>query len=199
MARQSRRDAASVVALGSTELAETVSLVDEIELRRDVVDALSVLSRLGLRLQRVALLRALGFTHPEIATLTGESEVRVDRLLVRAQEEIREILIEQRRADGQSSPRAERLWELEREPPPWLVDRIGSPRRPSHKHGVETERRSWRRAALALDDYREAVGPEQFAALSAEAPPEPTVRQLHARVVRALAEHSAVRSRGHER
>lgn len=53
-----------------TRLASVVSLVDEIEARQDVVDALSVLSRLGVRLQRVALLRALGLKHAEIAELT---------------------------------------------------------------------------------------------------------------------------------
>jgi DNA-directed RNA polymerase specialized sigma24 family protein len=97
LVREERRGAVDRVSLGSGELAGVVSLVDEIEARQDVVDALSVLSRLDVRLQRVALLRALGLKHAEIAQLTGESRTRVDRLLVRAHEAIREVLDERRR------------------------------------------------------------------------------------------------------
>jgi DNA-directed RNA polymerase specialized sigma24 family protein len=185
LSRESRRDRSAIVDLGSDVLAEEVSPVDEIEMRQDVVDALSVLAQLDLRLQRVALLRALGFKHPEIAELTGESEVPVDHLLVRAYEAMREILAERTRGERRSSPRAARLWELEHEPPSWLVDRIGLPRRASHKHGVETERRSWRRAALALGDYRAALRPNSLGALSSAPPADPAVGQLYERVVRA--------------
>ena len=66
--------------LDEVDLEALVSPLDEIEMRNDVNDALSVIGRLPLRLQRIALLRALGFRHEEIGGLTGDSTSRAARV-----------------------------------------------------------------------------------------------------------------------
>ena len=91
--------------------------IDELELRRDVTDALSVLAQIPPRMQRIALLRALGMRHREIAEITGDSPTSVHRLIVTANERIADVLEARAHAERPSAPRAERLWELERHPP----------------------------------------------------------------------------------
>lgn len=53
--------------------------------------------------------------------------------------------------------RAERLRDLETQPPKWLVKAVG---RPPGKSGNLGALLAWRRAALALDDYRREHAPE---------------------------------------
>jgi hypothetical protein len=61
----------------------------------------------------------------------------------------------------------------------------------------------WRRAALALDDYRSTIGPDRFRTLNFDAPPsDGASRQLHERASRAIdaVEHERSRVRpGRER
>jgi DNA-directed RNA polymerase specialized sigma24 family protein len=141
-----------------------VDLRDRYELRDSLEDALSILAELPPRLRRIALLRALGLRQTEIGEITGDSSTRVQQLISRANFEIYEVLDERAHAtDGASSPRAARLWELERSPPSWLSARIGRlPRSSRRAIGQSIQRRAWRRAALALDDLRTAVGSDRF-------------------------------------
>jgi hypothetical protein len=107
---------------------------DEYALRDGVEDAFSILERLSPRLRRVAMLRALGPRHREIGELTGDSPVRVAQLISRASFEIYEVLAERSHEIEHVSRRAQRLWELERDQPSWLTERIGRAprsRRPS--------------------------------------------------------------------
>src|SRR4051794_9747592 len=60
---------------------EARSPVDEIEIRQDVREALTIVSMLSPRLQRIALLRALGLRYREIGELTGDSKTRVAALV----------------------------------------------------------------------------------------------------------------------
>src|SRR4051812_37358573 len=71
---------------------DVISPVEEVEIRHDVGEALGVLAELRPRLQRVALLRALQYTKPEIAAITGDSVGRVDKLVSSASERIQQIL-----------------------------------------------------------------------------------------------------------
>jgi hypothetical protein len=136
---------------------------DTLAIRRDVQDALWIVGRLPPRLQRIAVLRAFGMRHSDIGEITGDSPTRVSQLITRANDEIHDILAERHHATKPSSPRAERLWELESDPPEWLTRHIGRvPRHSRRQSGQTLQRRAWRRAAIALDDYRGAAGPERF-------------------------------------
>jgi hypothetical protein len=162
--------------------------VDEIELRNDVADALNVIGKLPLRLQRIALLRALGCGHEEIGELTGDSKSRVHALVGEANRRIADHLVERSHAVESWSPRAERLWQLENEPPEWLIKRLGRPVLVRNRVPSPSVRRlAWRRAAIALDDLRRAAGPARFEELSQQLPTEPRLRHLFAVANRAVA------------
>ncbi len=135
---------------------------DPFEMRDALEEAFELLERLPERLRRVALLRALGMECSDIGELTGDSKVRVDQLLWRADLHIYEALEERHRTERATpSPRADRLAELEANPPGWLVERIGRAPRAVRRNVAQSEtRRLWRRAALALNDLREVAGPE---------------------------------------
>jgi len=104
-------------------------------------------------------LRATGHQYKEIAEITGDSRTRVSQLIRRANEHIREAL-EDLETEAMLPQRAERLRELEDSPPTWLTREIGRPPRDSRRrrHAYATRVLSWRRAALAIDDYRRRTG-----------------------------------------
>ena len=191
-----RREPLDLCELDETELDAVVAPIDEFEVRDEVLDALSLLAKLPPRLQRVALLRAVGFSCKEIGALTGDSRSRVQVLVTRANQGIRERLMARSRSGEQWLPRAERVWQLEHAPPDWLVERLG---RPVGVHlripGQSATRRAWRRAAIALDDYRHAAGPAGFDAMDRELPSDPVARGLHATAIRVVGELERVRRR----
>src|SRR3954447_347481 len=81
----------------------------------DLDETLSLVRALPVRLQRIAMLRALGFEYAEIGELTGDSVGRVHQLFARASARISAMIADRRTAErGHESPRAYRLWELER-------------------------------------------------------------------------------------
>ena len=126
------------------------------------------------------MLRAFGLQHREISAITGDSPVRVAQLIARANFEIYEVLAERAHEQPHASPRAQRLYELERDQPTWLTDRIGRSPRSSRRSVAQTERRrAWRLAALALDDYRTALGPARFDQLADARPTDERLRQYH--------------------
>jgi DNA-directed RNA polymerase specialized sigma24 family protein len=173
---------------------DAVSPVEEVEIRHDDGEALGVLTALRPRLQRVALLRALQFTKPEIASITGDSVGRVDKLISTASERIQQILDARLPQLQQLAPRAERLWSLENEPPGWLAARIGGPPRLSRKNGGTIEmRRAWRRAAIALDDFRQTIGVEDFESHGLARPLAPALQAVHAKAMIAIDEYESLR------
>jgi hypothetical protein len=178
---------------------EPLSLEEQQEIRDDVTEALSILSELPSRLQRVALLRALGVPHSEIGELTGDSPTRVTALVAGANSRIYEILAERGHIISRGSPRATRLKDLEANPPQWLIDTIGRPVGPSRKYaGRSVRQRAWRRAAIAVDDYRLAAGADEFAVIASEPPVDPGLRALHTVAMRAVEAHhdAALHERG---
>jgi DNA-directed RNA polymerase specialized sigma24 family protein len=195
--RKLRREIPKGDELGLSTWSRNIVVENPIELFDDVDDALSVIA-LPRRLRQVALLRAFGFDREDIGEVTGDSVTRVDHLIRRANSLIVDILAERIHAERPSSPRAERLWQLERHAPDWLVERIGKPSR-THKRENAAVRRQWRRAAIALDDYRTAAGTEAFDATHGERPADPALRRLHSVAVKSMAALERLCDRGAER
>jgi hypothetical protein len=165
-------------------------------LNERVSEALSIVRQLPPRLQRIAMLRALGLRYREIGELTGDTPTRVNQLVSQANAEIYEIIAERDHHERESAPRAERLWLLEHEQPAWLVDEIGRPPKCSRRAvSLSTKLRIWRRAALALDDLRELTGPKRFAEALRTQPPQPELRRAHDIARRALLEFERQRTR----
>ena len=127
--------------------------------RDDLEAAVDVLEQLPPRLRRIAFLRATGHKYREIGEITGDSRTRISQLVRRANEHIREAVRELDASEVELPPRAERLRDFEASPPRWLVREIG---RPPHgrggRRGHATRLLDWRRAALAVDDYRQMTG-----------------------------------------
>src|SRR3954470_17432152 len=92
------------------------SVVDAIEIRHDVEEALQIIAQLEPRLQRIALMRAFKYSPEEIAEATGHSPTRLHHLSVAADAAINDLLVKRRNQIGELSPRAARLWELEQDP-----------------------------------------------------------------------------------
>jgi DNA-directed RNA polymerase specialized sigma24 family protein len=171
------------------DMRETVQGIaeDRLDVHRDVQDALSIIGRLPPRLQRIALLRGLGLRHSDISEITGDSPTRVQQLITRVNDQIHEQLAERMHADDRFSPRAERLWQLETQTPAWLTGRIGKvPRHSRRTSGTTEARRAWRRAAIALDDYRTATGPAPFDELLDAPARDPELERLRRTALRAI-------------
>lgn len=174
------------------------SALDDMELQARVEDAISILRGLPERLQHVAMLRALGFRYRDIEEITGQKHERVKALVVRAGDHIHDVLEARAANESHASPRAARLLELERDQPAWLVRHIG--KFPQHRRSDNRDsvrRRCWRRAALALDDYRNALGTEEIPDLS-QRQSDSTLQWPAKRAQRAVAELQEWRSGGRD-
>jgi hypothetical protein len=137
-----------------------------------------------------------------VGELTGDSATRVHQLVARASHDIDEIRAEREHEHRRFPPRAERLWELETNPPEWLVVKIGRPVKLSRKFsGRAEQRRQWRRAALALDDYRRMAGAEGFEKMTTDPPANLALREGHAAAVQSMSRFLALRTaeRAHSR
>jgi hypothetical protein len=135
--------------MGAPGATVQVGIPDPMQQPDDVQDALELIGQLRSRLQPIALMRALGLTHAEIGSITGDSKLRVSQLASLANMAIGDMLTARQETVETSSPRARRLWELETDPPGWLTEHIGPLPRVSRKLGGQTEtRRAWRRAAM---------------------------------------------------
>jgi RNA polymerase sigma factor (sigma-70 family) len=127
--------------------------------RDELEAAVDVLAQLPPRLRHVAFLRATGHRYRDIAEITGDNRTRVSQLVRRANDHIREALQELEAAEVSLPPRAERLQELETSPPQWLTREIGPPPHSrGGREGYATRLLGWRRAALAIEDYRQLTG-----------------------------------------
>ena len=114
--------------------------------------ALNAFDRLPDDQKRLVALRGQGYSYQEIKELTGETYAYVNRRLVEADAHLRLLL-----ADPHERPpnaRVDRLHELERDAPEWLVAHIGRPPAIDTHRSAGTALQAWRRAALAIDDYR---------------------------------------------
>src|SRR3954471_17014293 len=75
-----------------TDFGEAIDPRDYQAISVDVDEALSIVRELPPRLQRIAMLRALGLRHAEISEITGDSQARVGHLITRANAGIAEII-----------------------------------------------------------------------------------------------------------
>jgi RNA polymerase sigma factor (sigma-70 family) len=149
--------------------------------RIEVRDALAMLSRVPGRAREVAVLHLVGLTYVEIAEALGLTYTRVDKLLRAAREDLRDQELRHAGREPEARPRVARLASLEEDPPGWLVSVIGRP--PGRKHSGLLL--AWRRAALAVDDYRDTDAPGIAAGMGAR-PSDPASRQRYDRAKREI-------------
>jgi len=163
--------------------------------RLDFDLAVDVLEQLPPRLRRIAFLRAAGMQYREIGAITGDSERRVNQLVARANLNIYDVLARMRNADRDLPPRAKRLQELENAPPHWLTAEIGRPPR-SHNRRVAYANRllAWRRAALAIDDYRAVTHVDAGGGGLGQRPSDPDQRRAFDLAQRAVDGFNAART-----
>lgn len=133
---------------------EPADPADPIERRIDLDAAVGILADLSPRLRRIAFLRASGLQYRDIGEITGDSPTRVNQLVADANRRIHTALGRMRDADRGLPPRAQRLRDLEQSPPSWLTAELGRPPSTTRREAHGQKLLAWRRAALAIDDYR---------------------------------------------
>ena len=119
----------------------------------------------------------------------------MNQLVARANLGIYEVLGRMRDADRDLPPRARRLQELENSPPRWLTAEIGRPPR-SHNRRVAYANRllAWRRAALAIDDYRAITRFDTRGDGLGQRPPDPDQQRMYDLARRAIDGFNAART-----
>jgi hypothetical protein len=137
----------------------------------------------------------MGHSYAAIEEITGDSQTRVGQLVRRANELLWDAAQARERAERPQPPRAARLQELERNPPQWLVQAIG--RRPGRANHRASDLLLWRRAALALDDYRAQLGRGREAELVI-APDDPAEARMHRAAWRAAQRYREASGRERE-
>ena len=118
----------------------------------------------------------MGYKYEEIRDVLGISLTRVNQLITEANVAMRR---EQERIGPEQqprSPRAARLRELEERPPRWLCAAIGRP--PGQSQRAEAVL-AWRRAALAIDDYRREYAAGVDHDPLRDPPADPQARRAH--------------------
>jgi DNA-directed RNA polymerase specialized sigma24 family protein len=167
--------------------------------RLGLITSMEVLEQLPPRLRRIAFMRAAGFRYREIGAITGDSEVRVNQLVARANFRIYEVLGRMRERDQDLPPRVKRLRDLESAPPRWLKSEIGpAPRNQNHQVAFASRQLAWRRAALAIDDYRATSGSLVRDRGLGQPPSDPDARRAYDRARRAIDGFNATLTRSRE-
>jgi RNA polymerase sigma factor (sigma-70 family) len=168
---------------GTTE--EPADPRDRLDERVEFLAAMQELSRLSIRMQQTVIVRSQVRKQIEVAEILGVTTARVNYLLRRASEKLDEMAT--RRSEQErpvASPRAARLRELEDNPPKWLTEAIG--RAPSRNKTSAYAVLAWRRAALAVDDYRRDHSWSSTTDTLGPRPADPVARRAHARAERAV-------------
>jgi DNA-directed RNA polymerase specialized sigma24 family protein len=150
------RDWRLTSALPDRELADTDPAV-RLQLRQDFQDAMAELKQLPKPMQEVVLVASQVRRHRDVGEILDIPETRVGYLLASAGAALGEAA--ERRTERErpvASPRAARLRELEDAPPEWLIEAVGRP--PTRGKNASASILAWRRAALAIDDYRHDHG-----------------------------------------
>ena len=154
------------------------------------------LRKLPPALQRVVLIRSQVWKHEEVAEVMGIRPEQVDRLLRAAAIQLAEV--NENRHDRErpvASPRAARLRELEDDPPEWVTKVIGRcPERSKSAAGVIL---AWRRAALAIEDYRCATGYDHPREAIGFVPRDHEQKRAYIRAERAILRVASERERRH--
>jgi DNA-directed RNA polymerase specialized sigma24 family protein len=124
---------------------------DVVAIRAELRFALEVFATVPERRREAKALWVTGFKYTEIQEQLGLTYTRVNHLMSEANKAIQTERHRAASLDPEGPPRARRLRELESNPPAWLRAVIGRP--PGMTRSAEALL-LWRRAALAIDDYR---------------------------------------------
>ena len=127
---------------------------DVVAIRSELRFALEVFATVPERRREAKALLVTGFQYTEIQERLGLTYTRVNHLISEANKAVQAERQRAARLDVDGPPKARRLRELESKPPAWLKAAIGPP---PGKHRAEVTL-SWRRAAIAIDDYRREHG-----------------------------------------
>jgi hypothetical protein len=155
-----RRDVRIVSDIGERRPGEAREPADPrngIEDRVEFLAAMDEVKRLPKRMRQVVVVRSQVARHKDVADILGISTGRVGYLLATVGNTLRQL--DEQRAERErpvASPRAARLRELEEHTPGWLIEAIG--RLPTRGKNASATVLAWRRAALAIDDYRRDHG-----------------------------------------
>ena len=122
---------------------------------QQMVEVVERLHELPARQRQVLFLSGTGWTYQQIADVLDVSKARVAQLMGQANARLRALDVREHEI---TSPRALRLAEIERTPPPYIVMSIGRAPRPSRKRGGEHLLLEWKRTALEIEDFRERHG-----------------------------------------
>jgi DNA-directed RNA polymerase specialized sigma24 family protein len=167
---------------------------DDVPIRTQLREALSALAQVPARRREIKALQITGFSYEEICEMRGLTYTRVNRMIAEANAVLREEQGREAAMRIRVSPRAARLSELEDKPPVWLRSAIG--RRPALT-GDPRAVLAWRRAALAIDDYRRVHGRRLGDDPLGERPRDP--EPARAFDLASAAIRQAVQARGRER
>ena len=138
---------------GLTDPDRSADPARRLEQRQQFEEAIFELKQIPKPMQAVVLVASQVRRHRDVGEILDIPETRVGYLLASASAALGEAA--ERRAERErpvASPRAARLRELEDAPPDWLVESVGRP--PARGKNASASILAWRRAALAIDDYR---------------------------------------------
>jgi DNA-directed RNA polymerase specialized sigma24 family protein len=155
---------------------------DVVAIRSELRFALDVFATVPERRREAKALFVTGFTYVEIQEQLGLTYTRVNHLISEANKAVHTERLRAGRLDVEGPPKARRLRELESKPPAWLKAAIGPA---PGKHRAEVTL-SWRRAAIAIDDYRREYAPHLADAPLGARPVDPQAARAYDLADRAI-------------
>jgi DNA-directed RNA polymerase specialized sigma24 family protein len=170
---------------------------DRLGERLEFLAALDELRDLPKNLRTVVIYRSQVSRHRDVAELMGINTARVGQLMQQVGVRLQERA--ERRAELErpvANPRAACLRELQLEPPKWLTEAIGT--EPTLGKSAGGAVLAWRRAALAVDDYRRDGGWNSKSVGMGPKPDDPATRRAYDSAERAIAQlrRERMRQRG---
>jgi hypothetical protein len=158
---------------------------DRTEERLDFDAAMQALRRLTPRMQQAVVLNSQLPRQADVARMMNVSRGRVAELLAQAARRFADDAhAGDERASAAASPRARVLRELQDEPPKWLTAAVGTC--PHRSMSNATFILAWRRAALAIHDYRTAHHHASPTDAIGRPPDEPAARRAYRRANEAI-------------
>ena len=180
---------------GLTDPDRSTDPVRRLEQRQQFEEAIVELKQIPKPMQEVVLVASQVRRHRDVGEILDIPETRVGYLLASAGAALGEAA--ERRAERErpvASPRAARLRELEDAPPQWLVEAVGRP--PARGKNASASILAWRRAALAIDDYRHDHGwASSYEGLGPRPTDDLAARHAHERAHQAIERVSTERAR----
>jgi DNA-directed RNA polymerase specialized sigma24 family protein len=169
---------------------------DVVAIRSELRFALDVFATVPERRREAKALLVTGFKYTDIQERLGLTYTRVNHLISEANKAVQTERHRAAQLDVDGPPKARRLRELETNPPGWLKAAIG--RAPGRNRSAEAAL-LWRRAALAIDDYRREHGPHLKDEPLGDRPIEPRAARSYDLADRAIARVREARERSQSR